>query len=189
MPRYFVQRNSVRSGSRCTIKKWPSWAKQNNRPGTVTFFDERGQKLLSKRQIWDEKGNLLEEAYFDGAGRATLDIGGISVVWRTYAENGKLIEALFYDANGEPIQTLVEIQEVESGSQGERAGLRSGDVVLSYDSTEVTNTSQLRAMTSAPGNSLREIVILRAGVEYRLEVRPGHLGLIMRERAKSIENQ
>ena len=177
----------------------------------AAFFDEHGEKLYrmalsyddegritrrelsgldgkdgfaSKRQILDDKGNVVEEAYFDGAGRPTLDSGGISVVRRTYDKNRKLIGAAFFDTNGEPVHTFVEIQEVAPGGQGERSGLRPGDIVLNYNRTEVTNTSQLEAMLSAPVNSLREIRILRAGAEQRFKVRPGLLGVSMRQRAK-----
>jgi len=177
----------------------------------AVFFDEHGEKLYrkalsyddqgrtrirelsdldgkdgfaSKKQILDEKGNVVEEAYFDFAGRPTLDNGGISVVRRKYDENGKLIDATFLGRNGEPIHTFAEIHEVASAGEGERSGLHAGDIVLSYDGAEVTNTSQLEAMLSAPGNSLREIRILRTGAELRFKVRPGSLGVTMRQRAK-----
>ena len=65
------------------------------------------------------------------------------------------------------------VSEVEPGSAAERAGIRQGDVILSFDGQAVhdTNTLRNRVAETKPGSEAK-IVVLRDGSEKTLTVKP-----------------
>ena len=63
-------------------------------------------------------------------------------------------------------------------SQGEAAGLRAGDIVVSYGGRETTTRQALRDATgSAVGDEPVPVVVVRDGGTVTLHVRPGSLGV------------
>ena len=66
-------------------------------------------------------------------------------------------------------------------SQGEAAGVRAGDVVVSYAGSVITDGRALRQATSAAtGEESVEVVVVRDGGEVTLVVRPGRMGVFGR---------
>ena len=66
-------------------------------------------------------------------------------------------------------------------SQAAAAGLRAGDVLVSYDGAATRTVDALReAAGAAEGRESVEIVVVRDGRELRLSVRPGQLGVFGR---------
>ncbi|MFM8481463.1 MAG: PDZ domain-containing protein, partial [Gammaproteobacteria bacterium] len=70
------------------------------------------------------------------------------------------------------IKAGVRVESVEGAAQ--RAGLREGDVILSVDNTEVTDTKQFAALAARAEKSRSVSVLVRRGewVNY-LVIRPG----------------
>ena len=68
-------------------------------------------------------------------------------------------------------------------SQAAAAGLRAGDVLVSYDGRETRTAEALRAATgaaSAEANETVTVVVVRAGERVSLQLRPGRLGVFGR---------
>jgi putative serine protease PepD len=66
------------------------------------------------------------------------------------------------------------IRAVTDGSPAEKAGLRTGDVVTSFDGAEITNASELTSAVSAkqPGDEV-EVIVVRDGGTRTIEVTLG----------------
>ncbi len=63
------------------------------------------------------------------------------------------------------------VSQVAKDSPAEKAGIKSGDVIVKFGDTEVTNTRQLRNLVAAtpPGNSVK-VKVIRNGTERVLSV-------------------
>jgi regulator of sigma E protease len=64
------------------------------------------------------------------------------------------------------------VASVQPGSPAERAGLKTGDVILQVDSTPVTFPSQLVDAISPKANTEVTMRIVRSGVEQRVKLTP-----------------
>jgi RNA polymerase sigma-70 factor (ECF subfamily) len=69
----------------------------------------------------------------------------------------------------------VRIKSLEPSSVAERAGLREGDVLVSYDGAPLTNLEELQACVSARPYSQKVPLVIRRGGESRTLVVPGGL--------------
>ena len=69
------------------------------------------------------------------------------------------------------------ITEVIHGGQGERIGLKAGDVVMSYDKKEVMNSARFidARRGEGPGEKSRELIVLRDSRSLTFAVAPGLL--------------
>jgi Do/DeqQ family serine protease len=85
--------------------------------------------------------------------------------------------------NSDPAKSLgvketkgVVVYQVQPGSAAERAGLRKGDVITSFNGAEVTDPNVFRnqVASTAPGTDIA-LVILRGGSEQRITVKLGEL--------------
>jgi hypothetical protein len=66
-------------------------------------------------------------------------------------------------------------------SQAAAAGLRAGDVLVSYDGQSTRTLEALReAATAAEGRETVDVIVIRDGEEVRMSVRPGRLGVFGR---------
>jgi membrane-associated protease RseP (regulator of RpoE activity) len=74
---------------------------------------------------------------------------------------------------GEPVRG-VRLQGVRQGSPAEKAGLRRGDVIVSFDGAEVANLEEFAAVLfrAAPGSRV-EIVVERDGARVPLQATLG----------------
>jgi len=113
------------------------------------FFDEHGEKLYrvalsyddeghttrrevsgldgkdgfaSKRQILDEKGNVIEGAYFDKGGKPVLSKDGYARWTATYDEPGNQIKTTYLDAEGNPVPSKDGYERPKRGSRTKRKG-------------------------------------------------------------------
>jgi S1-C subfamily serine protease len=83
--------------------------------------------------------------------------------------------------SGQTLQTVV--VRVLPNSQAAQIGLQSGDIIDSYDGERIVQLSSLIAALGRPGDSSRELVILRDGQTIQFKVAPGFLGVELRETA------
>jgi hypothetical protein len=61
--------------------------------------------------------------------------------------------------------------------------LAAGDVLVSYDGKAIRNDAEFTIWVKTPGNSPRELVVLRGRLRLTFEVKPGLLGPQLRVRA------
>lgn len=92
------------------------------------------------------------------------------------AEIGDLEYVQYLDANGR--STTVTIGNVIESSPGQRAGLQSGDQILSYDGTRVFNTWELNQQTiqGQPGQTV-VVDILRDDMPMQVALPRGPIGV------------
>jgi serine protease Do len=75
------------------------------------------------------------------------------------------------------------VGDVTPGSPGEKAGIKRGDVIISFDGTKIENTDQLRNLVAErePGTSTK-ITVMRDGKEMELTV-------VLGERPKNLASR
>ncbi|MFO7675208.1 MAG: PDZ domain-containing protein [bacterium] len=80
----------------------------------------------------------------------------------------------------------VAVRDVVPGSQAAEAGLRPGDVIVSYDGKSIARTPDISVAKSAvaEGQQEVELVIRRAGSEFRLVFKPGSVGVWTEEQPR-----
>jgi C-terminal processing protease CtpA/Prc len=82
---------------------------------------------------------------------------------------------------GGPLEQ-VRITRVTPGTQAARQGVRSGDVVLSYDGEPVTSVAQLGQLRAQElgGNPVRTVELLRGEEVLTIQLTPGLIGWFVR---------
>lgn len=103
----------------------------------VAYFDEEGRPgvelekgVYCIRMVYDGKGNLCEEAYFDTAGNRCFSKQGIHAVKSGRDLNGNITEESYFDTHGNPVASTQGIAAV-------RRSYRNGRLVSeSYFDTE-----------------------------------------------------
>jgi WD40 repeat protein len=139
-------------------------------------------KLLRK---YNDAGQMTEMAYLDEAGKPARhrDLGYARA---TFTGDGKnTVDAAYFDRDDSPLRVRVVIKTVNPDSQGERLGLKPGDIVLSYDGKEILNTFRFISgrRDEREGEGPRELVILREGQRLTFSIKPGLIGVVLEDRA------
>jgi S1-C subfamily serine protease len=156
------------------------------------YFGVDGKPALHKdgyaryTAAYDGHGNQVEVAYFGADGKPTLHKDGYAGFKARYDERGNQTKKTFLGVDGKPVRTHVVIAAVAAGSQGQRAGLLAGDVLLAYDGKPVVSVDRFvravgqRASAGKPGPvSLR---VRRKGKERDFALAPGLLGVTLEDR-------
>jgi hypothetical protein len=127
---------------------------------------------------YDERGNIIDEAFFNEAGKPVACKDGYARSKSRYDEYGTKIDISYYDPAGKPLRARVKITAVFPRTQAARLGLRPGDIVVSYRGVEVKNQYRFIAdrRTERPGDSPKELRILRGDKMLTGRVAPGPLG-------------
>ncbi|MBW1921005.1 MAG: trypsin-like peptidase domain-containing protein [Deltaproteobacteria bacterium] len=114
-------------------------------------------------------------------------------------ENGKVergwLGASILDLTPEVARSLsveksngVLIADLEKGGPAEKAGIRRGDILISYEGKPVSDSESLQNMVAiTPAGSLRKIKVLRQGKVREVVVRIGSLEQAAMMRASSIK--
>jgi tetratricopeptide (TPR) repeat protein len=87
--------------------------------------------------------------------------------------------------SGQTLQTIV--VRVLPNSQAAQIGLQPDDVIESYGGERIVRSSSLVAAVQRPGDSPRELIIVRDGQTLQFQVAPGLLGVELRETATNAE--
>ena len=144
------------------------------------LFDLSGKSTVKS---YDIRGNEIEETYLDETGRPSLNQNGIARCTAKYSESNDIIDKTYFDLVGKPAAVEVYLEEVEPGGEAQKAGLAAGDVLVSYDGKAIRNDAEFTTRVKRPGNSPRELVLLRRRLRLTFEVKPGLLGVQLRVRA------
>jgi S1-C subfamily serine protease len=76
----------------------------------------------------------------------------------------------------------VYLTEVLPGGQAKEAGLPEGDVLASYDGRSISNDAELVMWLNKPGDTTRNLVVLRGHLRLTFAMKPGKLGVLMKGR-------
>ena len=144
------------------------------------MFDLSGKSTVKS---YDIRGNEIEESYLDETGRPSLNPNGIARWTAKYSESNDIIDKTYFDQVGKPAAVEVYLEEVKPSGEAQKAGLAAGDVLVSYDGKAIRNDAEFTTRVKAPGNSPRELVVLRRRLRLNFEVQPGLLGVQLRVRA------
>lgn len=74
-----------------------SYWKANQQPG------HDGDNIFKRSFVFDERGNLLEEARYDSAGKLRAPGSGIALIRREYDSQNRLLYEAFFGADGKPV--------------------------------------------------------------------------------------
>jgi len=131
---------------------------------------------------YDERGEEIEEAYFDETGRPTTNKNGIAR-WTTNHSEGAPADIEYFDRDRNSIAVQVYVSEVVPGGQAKEVGLVEGDVLVSYDGKPVRNVQDIPTWVNTPGETLRELIVSRNDRRISFKVKPGKIGIAMDTRA------
>jgi hypothetical protein len=145
----------------------------------VAGFDLAGNSTVKK---YDLRGNEIEEAYLDETGGPRADQNGITRWTAKYSEDGNPADMTYFGQDEKPTAVEIYLKEVMLGGQAKEAGLMEGDVLVSYDGKAIRNDAQLTTWLQAPGDSLRELVVLRGRLRLTFEMKPGKMGILTQAR-------
>lgn len=126
---------------------------------------------------YDARQNQVAWACFDVAGRPILNTDGYARIARRYNTLNQLSEINFYDAGGKRLMRRQVITAVAPDGQAAQAGLRAGDVILSFGGEEVSLQAELLRLIQTPGTELRELKVRRGGQILAFQLKPGLMGV------------
>ena len=142
------------------------------------FPPDRANQILDRLSALQFE--LMQEGYEARNGGAMPSRTGLEANpdWRLRQELGDAEYEQYLDAMGRP--TEIAVQEVMASSPASRAGLASGDVIVSYNGTRIFNSAELRsfAMSGSPGTDV-VVEILRDGNTMQLTLPAGPMGIQM----------
>jgi hypothetical protein len=94
-----------------------------------------------------------------------------------YDERDTPDDAEYFDEADRPVRTEVVIETIFPGGEGNRVGLRPGDVLLRYDGEDVVNAPRLAATIRRRAESGKaepvKLLIRRAGRQLAFDIAPG----------------
>jgi YD repeat-containing protein len=151
---------------------------------TWACFGASGEPVLDPadgthmwRKDYDERGRGTNVAYFGIHGELVRSAAGYARQATRYDESGEVIEVRYLDVDGQPLVSRVFFKVVAPDGQGAQLGLQAGDVVLTYEGTEISSDVELRRLTNQPGTALRELKIRRDNRIETFRVKPGRIGV------------
>jgi hypothetical protein len=170
-------------GKRCLSKE--GYAK------ATAKFDEGGHRVQTAEsdlagnstvKQYDLRGNEIEETYLDEAGSPRADQNGFTRWTAKYSEEGNRTDVTYFDRDEKPTSVEIYLKEIMPGGQAKEAGLMEGDVLVSYDGRAIKNNTELISWLQAPGDSLRELVVLRGQLRLTFKMKPGNMGVLLQAR-------
>jgi hypothetical protein len=165
-------------GQRCLTKggyvKLKAGYDESGRRLEQVEFDVIGKSTVRK---YDQRGEEIEEAYFDETGNPTTNKNGVARQTVKYSEGTNPADMTYFDRDGKPIAVQVYVAEVLPGGQAKEVGLMEGDVLVSYDGKPVRKESEIPTWVDIPGDTLRELIILRSGRRISFKIKPGKIGI------------
>ncbi|HZT82975.1 MAG TPA: protein kinase, partial [Gemmataceae bacterium] len=132
----------------------------------------------------DERGNRTREDYFGPDGKPTANVHGVAGVEKAYDDQDRVIARAYFDTAGRPLRMRVIVTSVTAGRQAASLGLQEGDELLAYDGKEITDYAALnhRRRTEREGGGPRVLKARRDGKVLEFKVRPGPLGVRLRDK-------
>ncbi|OQW91363.1 MAG: hypothetical protein BWK78_04870, partial [Thiotrichaceae bacterium IS1] len=164
-------------------------------------FGTDGQPILSKKGFhkitrkYDERGNLIEEFYFDNLGNHLSKFEKYKNFQRQFIRDEdvppgmRIVHTPFGDRlvpnkSQMPDRMRVIVVSIVLDSQGEKLGIKAGDVFTHYDGQPVIDVTSFTARRTAESSDSppKELRVLRDGKELSFMVKPGKIGVELGDR-------
>ena len=138
----------------------------------------RGPKTTWK---FDADGNITEVNYFGADERPTLASMGYARIKRE-KDGGGYFHARALDTHGNLAWTIVSVEQVSPGGQGETIGLQPGNRIMEYFGQPVHNSMEFSELTMFSRSTVTGVLkVLQNGVPANFKVYPGTLGITVRD--------
>jgi len=128
-----------------------------------------------------EGDRTAEIAYLDKEDGLVIGPTGFARLVRTSVAGGAPTWKA-YNAEGGAAQIEVFIETVMPGGQADKAGLKSRDVIVSYNDVRIIHNLQLLEAIDSDGPMERRLVIDRGGRRIEVSVQRGRLGIVLKTR-------
>jgi len=127
---------------------------------------------------------VLEQSFFDTNGQPILHKDGFHKWTAQFDARGNAIERTYFDTEDNPLTMKVIVISILSDSQGEKLGIQAGDIFIQYDGKPIIDvTSFIARRTAEPADGpAKELKILRDKKELTFMVKPGKIGVELRDR-------
>lgn len=152
---------------------------------TIDLFS--GCHLLQR--AYDEHGRETNRVHYGTDGKPAASKDGYHRLATRYDSAGAKIGEAYFDLDGRQLQfrTALRVVQVLANGEADRIKLQVGDVIWAYDGWRLypgqtwpdlkETSSSLVERIKRPGETPRELVVLRGGRPLKFEVRPGLLGM------------
>lgn len=146
--------------------------------------DVRGRLVAGKdgwaRQVssYDLRGLCTEVRFFDIDGQLATTAQGYARQTFEYRDDGRWLGARHWDRDGRPVRTRFVVVTLERDGGGAAAGLRKGDVIVSYDGRELDggDAGFSTALVDPRGRDTLDLLVLRGDRRLTLHVASGPVG-------------
>jgi len=158
----------------------------------LSYFDLFGRPTCNAEGFHCYRGKFdgkhrVESAYMGIDGKPTMHRDGFARLnWKVDKKKDLICDMSAVDVKGDSVPLLALIVSVEADGRGASAGLKQGDIVVSYDGKEVDNYAQLLyALNTAPKTETsRELKIKRGNQTLTVIAPPLPLGVTFGARAR-----
>jgi hypothetical protein len=147
-----------------------------------TYFDSQGRPIVGP-DGWHRVSyeyavaSIRKSASFFGTdNRPTVGKIGYARFENVFDPEGPLVDARFFDAAGAAVVVPALVTQVGPNSAAEKAGLKAGDVLLTYAGHEIHNFTHWRHLIAQPLGAERELRVRRGVEVVVLHVPAGQLG-------------
>lgn len=161
--------------------KWTKAYDDRGKLAEMTYWGCDGSDGYVKMVIKaNSKGQDTDYAYFDAADNRTAHKDGYFQKSKIYDERGNHVDTKYFA----DIAVRPRVTKVETNGQGEKLGLKVGDLLLKYDGAALTTAARFMARQKQenPDDAPRELVVRRGSQTLRFQVRPGLLGVELNEK-------
>ena len=140
----------------------------------VEALDDTGVVRMARE--FDERQRIIKVEYFDGQGRPELGPDGYAKSRVLAFDDFGGADTEFEDERGKPVELGIRVRGVKDGGPGARAGVRVNDLIVRYDGRDI-HFGIFAAAQRAPGQAMRELVVLRDNAGVTMQVEPVPLAL------------
>jgi serine/threonine protein kinase len=130
-----------------------------------------------QRNTYDEYGRLALVTFLGPNGEAQNNDSGFAFrqnVW-------EFDEQRWFDESHNQVVPTVQISDVVANSVADQIGLKSGDVILDYDSNPISQPDHLSTLVQGVSSTYTTIRYLRGSLKKTSRIKPGPLGVKLRQ--------
>jgi hypothetical protein len=145
------------------------------------YFDPQGKLANSASgysrvtRKYEGEYQIVEEAYFSPDGKPVGCKAGYARWTRTQTP-GDSPQTVYYDAAGKSVTVRARVVSIEGDQIADKAGLKSGDVLIAYDGKPIEGTSSYYALQGKDrGAGPHPLIVERNGQRVQLKIKLARL--------------